>query len=179
MSKSSENDIVFFLQKESEKNYFNATKTQKWTHSEISAWNDFIPETKITNSRKKDGLSPVRKRFYNYSTRSPSLVRKHAKVMIIAEKNENYDADEVSLKLPMIKGTKSPLYRYTLADDKICDMFIKTKQGEIKKNVIYINNTTPKSINSIKSPLQIVSLLNNEILRSLSSNKRKQYYNIA
>lgn len=172
-----ENKIVKALQSESEEDpvhFLNIGRPRHRVHSEISAWGDETPGfffKKSENTQRK--LAPSHKYLLKTQNHSPVMVAKKPKIYVTTEPVQN-NLPHPSIKLPMINGTKSPIYRYAQEEKTPENPKKPVSKKDASMKIVPI--FTPRSIKTIKNPLQISSFFNNQILRSLSSTKKKNHY---
>ena len=158
MNTARELNIITMLQKESEETYFNAphgVKAQLRSTSEISAWNDNTVEIPLSphQYKIKTKNAPSQNYFLKIQSPSPVAPPKPAKLIFPVE-TFYYNYPQSPLKLPMIRGTKSPIYRYAPLEDKYIDKVeVKCKNDTKKESISKGHNQfTPRSIKSIKNP---------------------------
>ena len=181
MNTSRELHIISMLQKESEESYshpWHAGKAQQRSTSEISAWNDKTFEIALSHNQHKIKAKNTPSRNYFCKNKYPSPVAQPKPTkLILPIENPYYNPPESYLKLPMIRGTKSPMYRYAPFENKYTEKDEGKYKNDNKKesDCRASYQFSPRSIKSIKNPFQVTSLFNNEILRSLSSTKKNQY----
>ena len=181
MDNIKELDILHNLRRESEENYLNLTLNNKNSYrpgSDISAWNDSVREPKVIINEMKVSKGTPSQIYLNKPKLSPILIKKTPRILMIPEDRMNFNSPH-ALKLPMIFGTKSPIYRYAIDEKLYPERKAENKlRNEVKREspIKIYNQFTPRSITNIKNAIQISSFLDNQILRSLSSTKKKILY---
>ncbi|OMJ83597.1 hypothetical protein SteCoe_15449 [Stentor coeruleus] len=172
-------DLISILQNESDLSPVSTSKNLKKSEksiSEISAWEDETHELSPISQK----LSKISKKrpFYPASINSkylkPAFTRKNSRVPLkCTEIIDSFSLD--TSKLPILRGNKNFIYRHSMPEDKPMRKTMLTKQRilNLKDSAIDVFRFTPRSISNIQNAIQITPIFNKNIVRSLTSTKKK------
>ena len=175
MDKLKELEILSSLDSEDFSSFVSSPslKKQNLPISDISAWEELsneITPVKLESSQLKKG------KFH--STPSPRKSVQQISETIptspIDTSNKNLNSTGKSVRLPDIKGSKKPFYRYTTEefDSLNPNKFSKKVSWLAEIKVIRINEFHPICTKNIKNMLKITPWLKSDQVRSLSQTKK-------